>query len=83
MVGFKKNNSYPLNNGMAWIEFYTELNKLKSDFDKSYKSFTQNRTIQQNTINKNADILKTRFNKARILIYDQIDRLDTNYWSRY
>lgn len=61
---------------MQWNKLYTELNKLKTDFDKSYKSLTQYRTIQQNTIHKHAEMLVARFNKARILIYDQRDRLD-------
>jgi len=50
---------------MEWSELYKDLNKLKSDFDKSYKSLTQNRSIQQATINKHAEILVTRFNNAR------------------
>jgi len=66
---------------MECSELYKDLNKLKSDFDKSYKSLTQNRSIQQTTINKHEEILVTRFNNARILIYGQRDRLDNNRWS--
>lgn len=47
---------------MEWNELYNELNKSKTDFDKSYKSLTRNRTIKQNYINKNADILVAPFN---------------------
>jgi len=65
---------------MEWSELYKDLNKLKSDFDKSYKSLTQNRSIQQATINKHAEILVTRFNNARILMHEQRDRLDKNRW---
>jgi len=60
---------------MEWDEFYKELNNIKIDFDRSYKSLSRPRPAQQNTVNKHAEILVTSFNTARILIHDQRDRL--------
>jgi len=34
---------------MEWNELYKELNSLKTDFDKSYKSLKQNRPILPST----------------------------------
>jgi len=55
---------------MEWDELYKELNNIKIDFDRSYKSLSRLRSAQQNTVNKHAEILVTRFNTARILIHD-------------
>jgi len=51
---------------MECSELYKDLNKLKSDFDKSYKSLTQNRSIQQTTINKHEEILVTRLLRPKL-----------------
>jgi len=67
---------------MEWDELYKELNNSKIDFDRSYKSLSRPRPAQQNTVNKNAEILVTRFNTARILINDQRDRLNKAHWSQ-
>jgi len=55
---------------MERFELYKELNSLKSDFDKSYKSLTQNRSILPN-----AEVLVTRVNTARMLIHGKRDQL--------
>jgi len=47
---------------MEWNELYKQLNNIKVDFDKSHKSFTQNRQIQKNTIKKHMEILVKCFN---------------------
>jgi len=67
---------------MEWDELYKELNNIKIDFDRSYKSLSRPRPAQQNTANKHAEILVTRFNTVRILIHDQRDRLNKAHWSQ-
>jgi len=42
---------------MEWNELYRQLNNIKVDFEKSYKSLTQNRPTQKNTIKKHVEIL--------------------------
>jgi len=65
---------------MEWNELYKQLNNIKVDFDKSYKSLTQNRPIQKNTIKKHVEILVKCFNEARILIYGQREKLNQDHW---
>jgi len=67
---------------MEWNELYKQLNNIKVDFDKSYKSLTQNRPIQKNTIKKHVEILVKCFNEARILIYGQKEKLNQDHWSQ-
>lgn len=67
---------------MEWNEIYEELNNIKTNFDKSYKSLTQNRPIQKNTIKKHSETLVNCFNQARTLIYGQKDKLNQDHWSR-
>jgi len=49
---------------MEWNELYKLINNIKVDFDKSYKSLTQNTPIQKNTIKKHVKILVKCFNEA-------------------
>jgi len=44
---------------MEWDELYKELNNIKIDFDRSYKSLSRPRPAQQNTVNKHPEILVT------------------------
>jgi len=67
---------------MEWDELYKELNNIKIDYDRSYKSLSRPWPAQQNTVNKHAEILVTRFNTARILIHDQRDRLNKAHWTQ-
>ncbi|XP_039233227.1 myb-like protein P isoform X1 [Drosophila yakuba] len=67
---------------MEWIEIYEELNKIKVDFDKSYKSLSQNRPIHTNTVKKHSETLVNCFNQARILIHEQKEQLNQEHWSR-
>jgi len=67
---------------MEWNELYKELNNIKADFDKSYKSLTQNRQIQKNTVKKHVEILVECFNEARLLIHGQRDKLNQEHWSQ-
>lgn len=80
MIVFRK--SFFIFIKIQWNELYNKLIKLKINFDKSNKSLTQNRTIQQHTLNKHAEILEAFLNKARILTHDQSHRLDKNRWSQ-
>lgn len=67
---------------MEWNELYKEINNIKVDFDKSYKSLTQNRPIQKNTIKKHIEVLVKCFNEARILIHGQREKLNQDHWSQ-
>jgi len=49
---------------MEWSDLYNEINNIQIDFDKSYKSLTQNRPIQKNTITEHVEILVKCFNEA-------------------
>jgi len=62
---------------MDWQEIKNELKEIKTTFDKSYKCMTPNREVQQDTLNKHAQILVRFFNKARQLIH----RAVTDYLS--
>jgi len=44
---------------MEWDELYKELNNIKIDFDRSYKSLSRPRLAQQNIVNKHPEILVT------------------------
>jgi len=67
---------------MEWNELYKEINNIKINFDKSYKSLTQNRPIQKTTIKRHVQILVECFNEARILIHGQRDGLNQDHWSQ-
>lgn len=66
---------------MEWKHLYKKLTKIKMHFDKSYKSLTQNRPIQKNTVKKHAAILVKCFNEARILLNGQREKLNQHHWS--
>jgi len=67
---------------MEWNELYKLINNIKVDFDKSYKSLTQNRPIQKNIIKKRVEILVKCFNEARIQIHGQREKLNQDHWSQ-
>lgn len=67
---------------MEWNELYGKINNIKIDFDKSYKSVSQNRPIQKATVRKHVEILVKCFNEARILIYGHRERLNSDHWSQ-
>jgi len=67
---------------MEWNELYKLINNIKVDFDKLYKSLTENRPIQKNTIKKHVEILAKYFNEARILIHGQREKLNQDHWSQ-
>jgi len=66
---------------MEWNDLYNEINNIQIDFDKSYKSLTQNRPIQKNTIEEHVVLVKC-FNEARILIHGQRKKLNQDHWSQ-
>nr|pir hypothetical protein 3 - fruit fly (Drosophila melanogaster) retrotransposon mgd1 [Drosophila melanogaster] len=67
---------------MDWQEIQNELKEIKTTFDKSYKCMTPNREVQQDTLNKHAQILVRCFNGARQLIYRERKRLTKNHLSQ-
>jgi len=67
---------------MEWSDLYNEINNIQIDFDKSYKSLTQNRPIQKNTITEHVEILVKCFNEALILIHGQRKKLNEDNWSQ-
>jgi len=67
---------------MEWNKLYEELANIKTKFDRSHKSLTQNRPIQKNTVRKHVEILVECFNEARMLIHDHRERLTQNHWSQ-
>jgi len=50
---------------MEWDELYKELNNIKIDFDRSYKSLSRPRPAQQNTVNKHAEIICSAYTNTR------------------
>jgi len=67
---------------MEWNELYKLINNIEVDFDKSYKSLTQNRPIQKYSIKKHVEILVKWFNEARMLIHGQRKKLNQDHWSK-
>jgi len=67
---------------MDWQEMKDELKEIKTTFDKSYRCMTQNREVQQDTLNKHAQILVRCFNEARQLIHGERKSLTKNHLSQ-
>jgi len=57
------------------------LTEVKNTFDKSFKCLSQNRNIQEGTINKHAKILVECFNEARTLVHNNREELNQSHCS--
>lgn len=66
---------------MEWNDIVNHIREVRNYFDKSYKSLIQNRIIQTTTINKQPNVLVECLNKARQLIYDNKEKLNSKRWS--
>jgi len=67
---------------MEWNELCKNITRIRNEFEKSHKCLSQNRPILGPTTKKHANILVNSFNEARILVYDNKERLNPDHWSQ-
>lgn len=67
---------------MDWDTICTKVKELKSEFDKSYKSLSQNRAIQPSTINKHTIYLVNVYNEIRELFLENQSRSSELHWTQ-
>lgn len=67
---------------MEWEQLAQRIKEIKEIFEKSYKSVSQKRSIQKDTLIRHANILVQSFNDVRILVHENRAVINKTNWSK-